>query len=103
MSMPEAFDAVDVIRAKRDNNRLSDPMIDWVIDAYTRGVVTSDQMAALAMAIFLNGMSREEIVTWTTAMMNSGIRMNFDSLGRPTADKHSTGGVATKSHCRLHH
>ena len=96
MSMPEAFDAVDVIRAKRDNNRLSDPMIDWVIDAYTRGVVTSDQMAALAMAIFLNGMSREEIVTWTTAMMNSGIRMNFDSLGRPTADKHSTGGVGDK-------
>ncbi len=93
---PEAFDAVDVIRTKRDGGRLPDPMIDWVIDAYTRGVVTNDQMAALAMAVFLNGMSREEIVTWTTAMMNSGIRMNFDNLGRPTADKHSTGGVGDK-------
>ena len=41
MSMPEAFDAVDVIRAKRDNNRLSDPMIDWVIDAYTHLTCTS--------------------------------------------------------------
>ncbi len=96
MSKPEAFDAVDVIRTKRDGHRLPDPMIDWVIDAYTRGVVTSDQMAALAMAVFLNGMNREEIVTWTTAMMNSGIRMNFDNLGRPTADKHSTGGVGDK-------
>lgn len=96
MSTPEAFDAVDVIRMKRDGGRLPDAMIDWVIDAYTRGVVTSDQMAALAMAVFLNGMSREEIVTWTTAMMNSGIRMNFDGLGRPTADKHSTGGVGDK-------
>lgn len=96
MSTPEAFDAVDVIRMKRDGGRLPDPMIDWVIDAYTRGIVTSDQMAALAMAIFLNGMNREEIVTWTTAMMNSGIRMNFDNLGRPTADKHSTGGVGDK-------
>ncbi len=96
MSTPEAFDAVDVIRTKRDGHRLPDPMIDWVIDAYTRGVVTSDQMAALAMAVFLNGMNREEIVTWTTAMMNSGIRMNFDNLGRPTADKHSTGGVGDK-------
>ncbi len=96
MAKPEPFDAVDVIRTKRDSHRIPDPMIDWVIDAYTRGVVTNDQMASLAMAIFLNGMNREEIARWTTAMMNSGIRMNFDNLGRPTADKHSTGGVGHK-------
>ncbi len=96
MSTPEAFDAVDVIRTKRDKNALPAPMIDWVIDAYTRGVVTDEQMSALAMAIFLNGMDREEIVTWTMAMMNSGDRMDFGSLDRPTADKHSTGGVGDK-------
>lgn len=52
----EAFDAVDVIAAKRDGRTLSKDQIDWVIDAYTRGVVADEQMAALAMAIFLNDM-----------------------------------------------
>ncbi len=96
MTTPELYDVVDVIRTKRDGGRIPDGMIDWVIDAYTRGVVQDEQMAALAMAIFLRGMSREEIVTWTTAMMNSGVRMDFSSLGKPTADKHSTGGVGDK-------
>lgn len=93
MRVAEAFDAVDVIRVKRNGGRLPDAMIDWVIDAYTRGVVQEQQMAALAMAIFLNGMEREEIVTWTNAMINSGERMNFSSLRKATSDKHSTGGV----------
>lgn len=92
----EAFDAVDVIRAKRDGGRLSDAQIDWVIDAYTRGVVAECQMAALAMAIYLNGMERAEIVRWTDAMIASGERMDFSALSKPTSDKHSTGGVGDK-------
>ena len=94
--MSESFDAVDVIATKRDKRVLDKAQIDWVIDAYTRGVVADEQMAALAMAIFLNGMSREEIAHWTTAMIASGERMDFGSLSRPTADKHSTGGVGDK-------
>ena len=90
---PEPFDAVDVIVAKRNKGELSDGQIDWVIDAYTRGVVADEQMSSLAMAILLNGMNRREIARWTGAMIASGERMDFSSLSRPTADKHSTGGV----------
>ncbi len=94
--MVEAFDAVDIIATKRDKKELSDPQIDWVIDAYTRGVVAEEQMSALAMAILLNGMNRREIARWTNAMIDSGERMSFAELGAPTADKHSTGGVGDK-------
>ncbi len=94
--MTEAHDAVEVIVAKRDGRELSDSQIDWVVDAYTRGVVADEQMSALAMAILLNGMSRPEISRWTAAMIASGERMDFSSLSRPTADKHSTGGVGDK-------
>jgi thymidine phosphorylase len=89
-------DAVEVISAKRDGGELSDSQIDWVVDAYTRGEVADEQMSALAMAILLNGMERREIATWTRAMIASGERMDFSSLSRPTADKHSTGGVGDK-------
>jgi thymidine phosphorylase len=96
MSGAEAFDAVDVIRTKRDGGRLSDGQVDWVIDAYTRGVVAEEQMSALAMAVLLRGMDRAEIARWTAAMIASGERMDFSSLSRPTVDKHSTGGVGDK-------
>lgn len=94
--MAEKFDAVDVIRTKRDKGVLSPEEIDWVIDAYTRGVVGDEQMAALNMAIFLNGMNREEISQWTHAMIASGETMSFESLSKKTVDKHSTGGVGDK-------
>lgn len=94
--MAEPFDAVDVIRAKRDRGELTAGQIDWVVDAYTRGVVAEEQMAALAMAILLNGMSRAEVARWTAAMIATGERMSFAGLSRPTADKHSTGGVGDK-------
>jgi thymidine phosphorylase len=89
-------DAVEVILAKRDQGELSDSQIDWVIDAYTRGEVADEQMSSLAMAILLNGMNRREIARWTDAMIASGERMDFSGLSRPTADKHSTGGVGDK-------
>jgi thymidine phosphorylase len=91
-----AHDAVEVILAKRDKHELSDSQVDWVIDAYTRGEVADEQMSALAMAILLNGMNRAEIARWTGAMIASGERMDFSTLSRPTADKHSTGGVGDK-------
>ncbi len=89
-------DAVEVIIAKRDQGELSDSQIDWVVDAYTRGEVADEQMSSLAMAILLNGMNRREIARWTDAMIASGERMDFSGLSRPTADKHSTGGVGDK-------
>ena len=94
--MTEPHDAVEVIVAKRDGAARTDSQIDWVVDAYTRGVVADEQMSALAMAILLNGMTRSEISRWTAAMIASGERMDFSSLSRPTADKHSTGGVGDK-------
>jgi len=94
--MSEPFAAVEVISAKRDKQELSDAHIDWVVDAYTRGVVADEQMSALLMAILLNGMNSREISRWTDAMINSGERMNWSALSRPTVDKHSTGGVGDK-------
>src|SRR3954447_22651864 len=94
--MSEAFAAVDVIRAKRDGYALDDAQIDWVVDAYTRGVVADEQMAALAMAILLRGMAPGEIARWTAAMIASGERLDLGGVPRPTVDKHSTGGVGDK-------
>ena len=94
--MVEPFAAVEIIAAKRDHHELSDQQIDWVVDAYTRGIVADDQMSALLMAILLNGMNPREISRWTNAMINSGERMDWSMLDRPTADKHSTGGVGDK-------
>src|SRR4051794_21605253 len=90
------FAAVDVIARKRDRGELTDEQIDWVVDAYTRGEVADEQMSAVAMAILLNGMTGREISRWTAAMIASGDRLDFSGLDRPTADKHSTGGVGDK-------
>lgn len=89
-------DAVEIISAKRDKGTLSRSQIEWVVDAYTKGVVADEQMSALAMAILLNGMDGREIADWTAAMIASGDRMDFSTLSRATADKHSTGGVGDK-------
>jgi thymidine phosphorylase len=97
-----SFDAVDIILTKRDRGTLTADQIAWTIDAYTRGAIAEEQMAALNMAILLNGMNRAEISQWTEAMINSGERMDFSSLRTPdggqklTTDKHSTGGVGDK-------
>jgi thymidine phosphorylase len=96
MSSPEPFAAVDVIVRKRDGGDLPDAHIDWVVDAYTRGMVADEQMSALLMAILLNGMTRREIARWTAAMIASGERLDFSALGKATTDKHSTGGVGDK-------
>jgi thymidine phosphorylase len=89
-------DAASIIAAKRDGRELTGAEIDWVVEAFTHGVVADEQMSALAMAIYFRGMTREEVSRWTTAMISSGRRLDFTHLGRPTVDKHSTGGVGDK-------
>jgi thymidine phosphorylase len=92
----EPFDAVDLIKTKRDGGILSTPQITWLVDAYTRGYVADEQMSAMTMAIFLNGMQPREIRDLTLAMIATGETLDFSGLSKPTTDKHSTGGVGDK-------
>src|SRR5690606_38395321 len=92
----EPHDAVDVIRVKRDGGSVPEDALRWMVDAYTRGYVADAQMAAFAMAVLLNGMTRDEVRVLTSAMIASGEGMSFADLGKPTVDKHSTGGVGDK-------
>jgi thymidine phosphorylase len=96
LSDPEPFDVVDLITRKRFAGALTRAEIDWLVDAFTRGVVAPEQMSALLMAIVIQGMEREEIRDLTAAMIASGERLSFSGLGRPAIDKHSTGGVGDK-------
>jgi len=90
------FSAVDVITTKRDGGVMGDDAITWMLDAYMKGDVADEQMSALLMAIFFNGMVPNELRTWTDRMIASGERLDLSSLSRPTVDKHSTGGVGDK-------
>ena len=90
------MNAIDVIRAKRDGAELSDDQIDYFVDAYTRAEIADEQAAALLMAIVWRGMSPAELSRWTAAMIASGERLDLSPIARPTADKHSTGGVGDK-------
>lgn len=91
-----AFNAVELIIAKREHGELSTEAIEWLIAEFTAGRIADEQMASMAMAILLNGMSQREVLDLTMAMAASGERLNFDQLPMPTADKHSTGGVGDK-------
>jgi thymidine phosphorylase len=88
-----ATDILDVIRTKRDGGRLSDEQVRFFIEGYTAGTVADEQAAALCMAILLRDMEPGELASWTQAMIDSGERIDLSSVGRPTVDKHSTGGV----------
>lgn len=92
----EQYDAVDIIRAQRDGRAITEGEIRWLVDAYTRGYVMDAQMSAFTMAVLLNGLGRDQIRVLTDAMIASGERMDFSSLGKVTVDKHSTGGVGDK-------
>ncbi len=90
------YSAVEVITAKRDGLVLDDGAIDWVLRAYLDGEVADEQMSALLMAIFFNGLDGRELATWTARMIASGERLDLSGLSRPSVDKHSTGGVGDK-------
>lgn len=96
MSTIEPFDTVDLIHRKRDGGALTTDEIRWLVDAYTRGFVADEQMSAFTMAVFLNGMTSDEIRELTLAMVASGERLDFSGIGKATTDKHSTGGVGDK-------
>ena len=89
-------DAATLIRAKRDGHRLADDDIRWLFEAYARHEVADEQMSALLMAIYFQGLDGAELRTWTAAMIASGNRLDLSSIARPTVDKHSTGGVGDK-------
>ncbi|MBI3649826.1 MAG: thymidine phosphorylase [Acidobacteria bacterium] len=89
--------AVDIIEKKRDGKELSPAEINFIVHGFTRGEVADYQMSALLMAIFLRGMSHQEIIALTHEMLHSGIVMDLSHLNRPRIDKHSTGGVGDKT------
>ncbi|MBV9569305.1 MAG: thymidine phosphorylase, partial [Hyphomicrobiales bacterium] len=82
----------EIIRAKRDGLQLSPQDIARFIEGLTDGKVTEGQAAAFAMAVFLKGLTLDERVALTRAMMASGEVLHWDLPG-PVLDKHSTGGV----------
>ncbi|MFL6138217.1 MAG: thymidine phosphorylase [Frankiaceae bacterium] len=90
------MDIVDLIGAKRRGERLTDEQIRWVIKAYDAGQVADEQVSALLMAVVFQGMTSDELATWAAAMIASGERLDLSGVGRPTVDKHSTGGVGDK-------
>ncbi|RFC69471.1 MULTISPECIES: thymidine phosphorylase [Mesorhizobium] len=83
----------EIIRKKRDGKSLSQEEIAEFVAGLTSGAVSEGQVAALAMAIFFNGMSRDEAVSLTLAMRDSGEVLDWTDLPGPVTDKHSTGGV----------
>jgi thymidine phosphorylase len=91
-----ATDVLDVIRTKRDGGTLSDEQVRFFVEGYTDGSIADEQAAALCMAILLRDMAPGELATWTKAMIESGERLDLSGVGRPTVDKHSTGGVGDK-------
>jgi thymidine phosphorylase len=90
-------DVISLIHVKRDNRRpLTEREIRWLFTAYAAGEVADEQMAALLMAVYLNGLDGAELRAWTAEMIASGERLDLAGLARPTVDKHSTGGVGDK-------
>ncbi len=96
--MAEAFFAQEIIRKKRDGETLSEAEIQFIVNGITDNSVSEGQIAAFAMAVFFQGMSMDERVCLTRAMVHSGEVMDWShaDLNRPVVDKHSTGGVGDK-------
>jgi len=89
-------DVAELILLKRDGGRLDDASIEWLVGAYSRDEVPDYQMAAFLMAVYFQGLDGGELRGLTAAMVDSGERLDLSGLGRPTVDKHSTGGVGDK-------
>lgn len=87
---------LEIIAKKRDKKELNKEEIEYFIKEYTNGNITDYQAAALVMAIYINGMTEEEITNLTLAMAYSGEILDLTSLGENIVDKHSTGGVGDK-------
>ena len=87
----------DVIRHKRMGLAHTEQELRWMIEGFTAGSIPDYQMAAWAMAVCLNGMTRSETAILTDAMMRSGDTVDLSRFGTRSVDKHSTGGVGDKT------
>ena len=88
--------AVDIIQKKRDNEKLSDKEIEFLLNGYLAGDIPDYQMSAFLMAVYFNDMSQEELLKFTMLMRDSGDVIKFNEINRFLVDKHSTGGVGDK-------
>lgn len=86
----------DLIYAKRDGGVLTEEQIRWFINAFTKNEIPDEQAGSFLMAVFFQGLNKEELNVWTDAMIKSGEILDLASVGKPTVDKHSTGGVGDK-------
>ena len=87
---------LSIIAKKRDKKILSKEEIEYFVKEYTNGNIPDYQAAALIMAIYINGMTNEEITNFTLAMANSGDILDLSDISDCIIDKHSTGGVGDK-------
>jgi len=86
----------DLIYTKRDGGVLTEEQIRWFINAFTKNEIPDEQAGSFLMAVFFQGLNKEELNFWTDAMIKSGEKLDLSSVGKPTVDKHSTGGVGDK-------
>ena len=86
----------DLIYAKRDGGVLTEEQIRWFINTFTKNEIPDEQAGSFLMAVFFQGLNKEELSVWTDAMIKSGEILDLSSVGKPTVDKHSTGGVGDK-------
>ena len=87
---------LEIIEKKRDKKELTKEEIKFFVEGYVNGILADYQASALVMAIFLNGMSDQEITNLTIAMAKSGEILDLNFMGKTIVDKHSTGGVGDK-------
>ena len=87
---------LEIIEKKRDQKELSKAEIEYFIEGYTHDKIADYQAAAFIMAVYLNGMTKQETTDITIAMANSGEKLDLSSLNEVIVDKHSTGGVGDK-------
>lgn len=92
----KVMNILDIISNKRDKKELTKEEIEYFVKGYTSGEIADYQAASLIMAIYLNGMTKQETTNLSFAMAHSGEILNLSSLGKIIVDKHSTGGVGDK-------
>ena len=90
------FSTVSITEKKQNGGSLSQPEIEFIVNGYTAGTISDDDMTYWLKAIYKQGMSHEETVDYTGSILNSGAQLDFAHLPGYVVDKHSTGGVGDK-------